>query len=89
MQVCIRWVYDQGDVVITKSFNESRMQENLDIFNWELTDDDRRMIDALPESRGNYDFLVHESGPYKTVEELWDGEIFAGHCNITAFVSSE
>ncbi|KAF8674858.1 hypothetical protein HU200_047990 [Digitaria exilis] len=89
-QVCIRWIYEQGDVVITKSFNGSRMRENLDIFDWELTDDDRDKIDALPESRGNYDFLVHESGPYKTAEEFWDGEIAAGHCNdITAIVSSD
>jgi diketogulonate reductase-like aldo/keto reductase len=55
VQVCIRWVYEQGDCVIPKSFND-----------WELTDDDRRKISELPESRGNYDFLVHESGPYKT-----------------------
>ncbi|CAL4924215.1 unnamed protein product [Urochloa decumbens] len=80
-QVCIRWVYEQGDVVITKSFNERRMKENLDIFGWELSDDDRRSISDLPESRGNCDFMVHESGPYKTVDELWDGEITAGQRN--------
>jgi len=88
-QVCIRWVYEQGDCVITKSFNESRTRENLDIFGWELTDDDHRKISELPESRGNYNFLVHESGPYKTVEELWDGEITSGHCIPTALVSSD
>jgi diketogulonate reductase-like aldo/keto reductase len=87
VQVCIRWVYEQGDCVIPKSFNPSRMRENLDIFDWELTDDDRRKISELPESRGNYDFLVHESGPYKTVEELWDGEITAGQSNRTPLVS--
>jgi hypothetical protein len=65
------------------------MRENLDIFGWELTDDDHRKISDLPESRGNYNFLVHESGPYKTVEELWDGEITAGHCVQTALVSSD
>ncbi|CAN6299907.1 unnamed protein product [Urochloa humidicola] len=80
-QVCISWVYEQGDVVITKSFNERRMKENLDIFGWELSDEDRRRISDLPESRGNCDFLVHESGPYKTVDELWDGEITAGQRN--------
>ncbi|KAF8689316.1 hypothetical protein HU200_042113 [Digitaria exilis] len=80
-QVCIRWVYEQGDVVIVKSFNERRMQENLEIFDWELTDLDRHKISELPESRGNCDFLVHESGPYKTVDEFWDGEITAGQRN--------
>jgi len=77
-QVCIRWVYEQGDCVIAKSFNRQRMQENLDIFGWELTDDDRRRISSLPESRGTYNFFVHESGPYKTAEEFWDGEIVSG-----------
>jgi diketogulonate reductase-like aldo/keto reductase len=71
-------VYEQGDCVIAKSFNEQRMRENLDIFGWELTENDIRMISALPESRGTYNFFVHESGPYKTAEEFWDGEIVAG-----------
>ncbi|TVU31411.1 hypothetical protein EJB05_23095, partial [Eragrostis curvula] len=77
-QVCMRWVYEQGDCVITKSFNERRMRENIDIFSWELTEEDHRKINALPESRGTYDFFVHESGPYKTADEFWDGEIVAG-----------
>ncbi|TVU31413.1 hypothetical protein EJB05_23097 [Eragrostis curvula] len=88
-QVCIRWVYEQGACVIVKSFNEGRMRENIGIFDWELTDEDRSKINELPESRCNYDFFVHESGPYKTVDELWDGEIIAGQCNQTAFVSSD
>ncbi|EER94390.1 probable NAD(P)H-dependent oxidoreductase 1 [Sorghum bicolor] len=80
-QVCIRWVYEQGDCVIAKSFNEKRMRENLDIFEWQLTEDECRRISALPESRGTYDFFVHESGPYKTAQEFWDGEIVAGQAN--------
>ncbi|CAL4941007.1 unnamed protein product [Urochloa decumbens] len=79
----------QGDCVITKSFNESRMRENLDIFDWELTDDDRRKISDLPESRGNYNFFVHESGPFKTVEDFWDGEMVAGQSHQTPLVSSD
>ncbi|KAL6905441.1 hypothetical protein ACP4OV_003042 [Aristida adscensionis] len=88
-QICIRWAYEQGDCVIVKSFNEKRMQENLDIFDWELTEEDHRRIDELPESRGNYDFFVHESGPYKTADELWDGEITAGQCKESVLISSE
>ncbi|XP_062204864.1 deoxymugineic acid synthase 1-A-like [Phragmites australis] len=82
-QVCLRWVYELGDCVITKSFNERRMRENLGIFDWELTGEDHCKISALPESRGTYDFFVHESGPYKTADEFWDGEIVAGQCNQT------
>ncbi|KAJ1296022.1 hypothetical protein BS78_01G266800 [Paspalum vaginatum] len=83
-QVCIRWVYEQGDCVIVKSFNEMRMRENLDIFDWQLTEEDCLKINTLPESRGTYDFFVHESGPYKTPEEFWDGEIVAGQSNLKA-----
>jgi hypothetical protein len=78
LQVCIRWVFEQGDCVIVKSFNEKRMRENLDIFGWEVTEDECRKISGLPESRGTFDFFVHESGPFKTAEEFWDGEIVAG-----------
>lgn len=77
LQVCIRWVFEQGDCVIAKSFNEKRMRENLDIFGWELTEDDRLKVSDLPESRGTFDFFVHESGPFKTAHEFWDGEIVA------------
>ncbi|CAL4915953.1 unnamed protein product [Urochloa decumbens] len=83
-QVCIRWVYEQGDCVIPKSFNEKRMRENLDIFNWELTEDARYQIRSLPEFRGSYDFFVHDSGPFKTAEEFWDGEIVVGQSSQSA-----
>uniref|UniRef100_A0A0E0M516 NADP-dependent oxidoreductase domain-containing protein n=1 Tax=Oryza punctata TaxID=4537 RepID=A0A0E0M516_ORYPU len=69
-QVCLRWLYEQGDCVIVKSFNERRLRENLEIFDWELTDADRKEISALPEFRGCRDFYVHESGPYKTTYEF-------------------
>ncbi|KAF0929141.1 hypothetical protein E2562_016380 [Oryza meyeriana var. granulata] len=74
-QVCLRWAYEQGDCVIVKSFNERRLRENLEIFDWELTDADRQEISTLPEWRGCRDFYVHESGPYKTTDEFWDGEV--------------
>uniref|UniRef100_A0A0E0B764 NADP-dependent oxidoreductase domain-containing protein n=1 Tax=Oryza glumipatula TaxID=40148 RepID=A0A0E0B764_9ORYZ len=73
--VCLRWVYEQGNCIIVKSFNERRLRENLGIFDWELTDVDHQKISTLLESRGCLDFFVHESGPYKTVDEFWDGEI--------------
>uniref|UniRef100_A0A0E0B765 NADP-dependent oxidoreductase domain-containing protein n=1 Tax=Oryza glumipatula TaxID=40148 RepID=A0A0E0B765_9ORYZ len=41
-QVCLRWLHEQGDCIIVKSFNERRLRENLEIFDWELTDADRR-----------------------------------------------
>ncbi|XP_020105068.1 probable NAD(P)H-dependent oxidoreductase 1 [Ananas comosus] len=75
-QICLRWVYEQGDVVLVKSFNEKRMMENLDILGWELSEEDNHKISQIPQCKGyqGLDF-VSPSGPYKSLKELWDGEI--------------
>ena len=46
-QVVLRWQLDLGNVVIPKSSNPDRMRENLDLFGFSLTDDDRARIAAL------------------------------------------
>lgn len=76
MQICLRWVYEQGDCLLVKSFNEERIKQNLDIFDWELTEEERHKISQLPQHRGlpGWQF-VSENGPYKSIEELWDGEV--------------
>ncbi|KAE8667267.1 Non-functional NADPH-dependent codeinone reductase 2 [Hibiscus syriacus] len=51
-QDCLRWVYEQGVCVIVKSFNKERMKQNLDIFDWELSDDDLHKISQLPQCEG-------------------------------------
>jgi 3''-deamino-3''-oxonicotianamine reductase len=75
-QICLRWVFEQGDCVLVKSFNEERMKQNLDILKWELSAEERAKIDQIPQRKG-YPALefVSSDGPYKTVEEFWDGEI--------------
>ncbi|PSS13565.1 Non-functional NADPH-dependent codeinone reductase [Actinidia chinensis var. chinensis] len=75
-QVCLRWAYEQGIGVLVKSFNKERMKQNLGIFNWELTKEEREKIGEIPQSRAclGHDYTsVH--GPFKTIEELWDGEL--------------
>ena len=74
-QICLRWVFEQGDCVLVKSFNEERMKQNLDILNWELTADEREKIDQISQRKGfpGVEFLSC-NGPYKTLEQLWDGE---------------
>ncbi|KAK9113922.1 hypothetical protein Syun_020719 [Stephania yunnanensis] len=60
-QVCRRWVYEQGVTLLVKSFNEERMKENLDIFEWELSKEDLKKIDEIPQSRGlSGDFFVSD-----------------------------
>jgi diketogulonate reductase-like aldo/keto reductase len=46
-QVVLRWQLDLGNVIIPKSSNPARMRENLELWGFELTDDDRAEIAAL------------------------------------------
>ncbi|XP_030960378.1 non-functional NADPH-dependent codeinone reductase 2-like [Quercus lobata] len=75
-QICIRWVYEQGVSVLVKSFNKDRMKENLDIFGWKLSPEDLEKISQIPQRKGfpGLEF-ISEEGPYKSLSELWDGEI--------------
>jgi 2,5-diketo-D-gluconate reductase A len=46
-QVMLRWGIQEGRSVIPKSTNPVRIAENLDVFDFALSDDDLRRIDAL------------------------------------------
>nr|XP_011461829.1 PREDICTED: non-functional NADPH-dependent codeinone reductase 2-like isoform X1 [Fragaria vesca subsp. vesca] len=75
-QVCLRWAYEQGVSVVVKSFNKERIKENMDIFDWELLPEELDKIDLIPQKRGclSTDFVSEHHGPFKSLEELWDGE---------------
>ena len=66
----MRWVYEQGVSVVVKSFNKERMKENIDIFDWDLSEEERHKISQLPQRKG-----FPDQGLYKSVEELWDDHI--------------
>ena len=46
-QVSLRWHYQRGIVAIPRSKNKSHMAENLDIFDFELSEDDVNTISGL------------------------------------------
>lgn len=46
-QVTLRWHIQRGDIVFPKSVTRSRVEENFNLFNFELTDDEVQAISAL------------------------------------------
>ena len=75
-QIALRWIFEQGASAIVKSFNKERMKQNLEIFDWELSQQESEKISQIPQSRMyRGEMFISEKGPYKSVEELWDGDI--------------
>ncbi|KAL4339378.1 hypothetical protein GQ457_08G019770 [Hibiscus cannabinus] len=76
-QVALRWGLQMGHSVLPKSNSESRLKENLDIFSWSIPEDLFAKFSEIEQEkliRGS-DFAHPTCGAYRTVEELWDGEI--------------
>ncbi|PIN12982.1 hypothetical protein CDL12_14404 [Handroanthus impetiginosus] len=66
-QVALRWGLQMGHIVLPKSTNESRIKENLDVFSWSIPDDLFAKFSEIEQTLSQY----------KTMEDLWDGEIQA------------
>lgn len=56
-QVVLRWLIQRGVVVVQKSVRAERMRENMDIFDFQLTDTDMSRIAAM--DRGESLFFDH------------------------------
>lgn len=56
-QVIVRWLVEQGIVVLAKSIHPKRMMENLDVFDFSLTEEDKEAIATLDE--GESQFFSH------------------------------
>lgn len=76
-QVALRWGIQTGHSVLPKSTNEARIKQNLEVYDWSIPDDLLIKLSEIEQARLlRGDFLVHETlSQYKSVEELWDGEI--------------
>uniref|UniRef100_A0A1J3DF98 Aldo-keto reductase family 4 member C10 n=1 Tax=Noccaea caerulescens TaxID=107243 RepID=A0A1J3DF98_NOCCA len=75
-QVALRWGLQMGQSVLPKSTNEDRIKQNFDVFDWSIPDDLLSKFSEIEQGklmRGMS--FVHETSPYKTLEQLWDGEI--------------
>ncbi|KFK36668.1 hypothetical protein AALP_AA4G154400 [Arabis alpina] len=76
-QVALRWGLQMGHSVLPKSSSEARLKENLDVLDWSIPEDLFVKFSNIPQEklvRGD-DFAHETLGFYKTVDELWDGEI--------------
>ncbi len=51
VQIVLRWMIQQGISVIPKTWIESHLKENIELFDFELTQEDMAIIDSLDEGR--------------------------------------
>lgn len=77
MKVALSWILSIGASAVVRSFNESRLEENMASFALKLDKEDLKEIDKLEEKKmATGQFLVNgTTSQYKNIQELWDGEI--------------
>ncbi|PQQ15427.1 hypothetical protein Pyn_28820 [Prunus yedoensis var. nudiflora] len=62
--IILRSIIQQGPSAVPRSFNKERMKQNLEIFDWELGEDEMNKINQIPHRRLYAgDFFVYEVGP--------------------------
>ncbi|TVU14321.1 hypothetical protein EJB05_37782, partial [Eragrostis curvula] len=50
-QISLRWIYEQGVSMVVKSLKSERLKENMEIFDWDLSDEDRAKISQIPQHK--------------------------------------
>ena len=68
-QVALRWLLQSGVIIIPKTTHKERMEENLNLFDFELTPEDMQTIASLDTAHSL--FFDHHDGE---VAKLWNGE---------------
>lgn len=71
-QIILRWHLQEGNVVFPKTLNPVHMAENIDIFDFSLTDDEMAEINALPQ-RAYYD-VPEEAPAFVLQHNDWDAQ---------------
>ncbi|XP_024436481.2 aldo-keto reductase family 1 member C15 [Desmodus rotundus] len=68
-QVALRYQVERGVVVLAKSFNEKRIKENFQIFDFELSPEDMKTIDGLNRNFRFLKLLIAVDHPYYPFSE--------------------
>lgn len=64
-QIVLRWLIQQGISIIPKTWNESYLAENIDLFDFKLSSDEMALIDGLDQGQFlNYNPYVAFMKPY-------------------------
>jgi diketogulonate reductase-like aldo/keto reductase len=74
-QVVLRWGLQRGTVVIPKASTDEHLKNNLDILDWELSDEDFKSLSGLQPQRRMVDGSIFcgDDKPYKEPSQIWDG----------------
>ena len=70
-QVALRWLLQRGAIIIPKSTHKERMVENLNIFDFQLSEDDMAQIQKL--DTGKSLFFDHHDGDVTKMFMGWRG----------------
>lgn len=72
-QVVLRWLIQQNIIIIPKTWDSNHLQENIDVFDFELTSEEMNIIDSLDEGKFlNYNPYAATKGLPKKYKQ-WSG----------------
>ncbi|CAI9098260.1 OLC1v1034877C1 [Oldenlandia corymbosa var. corymbosa] len=68
--------HPMGHGILRKSTSKERIRENFDVFDWSIPDDLLTKFSEIKQERlVKGEFYVSQDGPFKSIEDLWDGEV--------------
>ncbi|KAJ1700105.1 hypothetical protein LUZ63_008617 [Rhynchospora breviuscula] len=68
-QISLRWLYEQRVSIVVKSFSKDRLAENTEIFDWELTPDERQKINTIPQEKvWPVEDILYKEGSFISVD---------------------
>lgn len=70
-QVILRWLLQRGITVIPKSVHKNRMAENINVFDFELTNDEMNIMNGL--DKGESQFFDHRDP--KVIEQIFGSDL--------------